>query len=330
LSRTKVIHVVAGAPAAALTGRSGLHPAGRRLLRLPGLRSLRPCLHRALAVAEPPGRLSFRAFPSRQAGDGCAGLTVLSANLWHDWPRHRRLPARLESFARLVETQRADIVLLQEVARTPDLWADEWLGERLGMAYVYSRANGHAGGIGFEEGLAVFSRFPLADPRLQQLGGGRNPFVRRLGLGAAVATPCGEMLAFSVHLGLRRRQNAAQLAHLRAWVSGLAGSAPALVGGDFNAPETSLQISRAQTAWVDTFRRLHPQADGATHELRWPWGGLIRRARLDYIFLHLGSARWQVLEARHLATEGRPHSDHRAVLARLAFDQTEPADHSEI
>jgi endonuclease/exonuclease/phosphatase (EEP) superfamily protein YafD len=93
---------------------------------------------------------------------------------------------------------------------------------------------------------------------------------------------------------------------------------PALVGGDFNAGEGTRQIKALQRSWLDTFRQLNPFADGATHELRWPWGGLLRRQRLDYIFLKAGQGHWSVLEARHLVTPGMPHSDHRAVLLRLA------------
>jgi exonuclease III len=48
----------------------------------------------------------------------------------------------------MVESEAADIVLLQEVARTTKLKVDEWLAERLGMGYVYARANGHEPGIG--------------------------------------------------------------------------------------------------------------------------------------------------------------------------------------
>ncbi len=76
---------------------------------------------------------------------GCGQLTVLSANLWHDWPRFRRIKERLEDFARLAEREQADVILLQEVARTRAIRADEWLADRLGMVSVYSRANGHAG-----------------------------------------------------------------------------------------------------------------------------------------------------------------------------------------
>ena len=301
------------APSTFLRARS----IGGRLLRLPGLGGLRPLARRAMVVAEPAGWLTMRAIPDQKARPGSEGVTILSANLWHDWPRHRRLIERLETFARLVERQNADVVLLQEVTRTPDLWVDRWLFDRLGMAYVYSRANGAENGIGFEEGLAVLSRFQLSKPRLVQLGERHNPFVRRLALGATVETDYGKLLTFSVHLGLARRHNASQMAHLRDWVGDSAGDLPALIGGDFNAQEASSQIRQTQTKWLDTFRHLHPKADGATHELRWPGGRLLKRSRLDYIFLQPGIVRWKVLEARHFNTENQPHSDHFAVLTRL-------------
>jgi endonuclease/exonuclease/phosphatase family metal-dependent hydrolase len=73
---------------------------------------------------------------------------------------------------------------------------------------------------------------------------------------------------------------------------------------------------------VDTFRHLHPDADGTTHELNWPWGGRLRRHRLDYIFLSSQGQAWRAIEARHLVTPTEPHSDHRAVLARLVSGPT--------
>ena len=217
-----------------------------------------------------------------------------------------------------MEMESVDIALLQEVARRPTLRVDEWLTRRLGMAYVYTRANGHESAIGFEEGVAIFSRFPLSSPQSQQLGMGSNPFVRRLTLGVDVATPCGPLSVFSVHLGLLRHHNVRQMAHFFSWVTSIARNGMAVIGGDFNAHEDTRQITQAQNRWVDTFRRLHPHADGATHELRWPWGRPLRRHRLDYLFLQPDHRSWQVLDARHLHAPGGPHSDHRAVLARLA------------
>lgn len=293
-----------------------LREPARRLLHLPGLRALRPIARRLLAVSEPVGRALIRHRPVRVRRSSEV-VTVLSANLWHDWPRHRRLTERLEALARLIEAEAVDVALLQEVARTPDVRADEWLAERLGMAYIYTRANGHEAGLGFEEGLAIFSRFALAGPRVRQLEPTPTPFVHRVGLGADVQTPSGPLATYSVHLGILPRQNAAQLDSLRRWVGAGSRGRTALIGGDFNAHENTPQIVRAQRIWLDIFRHLHPNSDGSTHELRWPWGSRLRRSRLDYLFLQPGDQRWRVLEAGHLDGPVGPHSDHLAVLARL-------------
>jgi len=270
-------------------------------------------------VTEAPGKVLVQAMPAQESHEkGCQGLTVISANLWHDWPKRRRAVERLEVFARLVDEHHADVLLLQEVARTTGFRTDQWLAQRLGMAYVYSRANGHLGGIGFEEGLAVFSRYPLSQPVLRQLSPAKNQFVRRLALGAQIQSPCGSLMAFSVHLSLIGKQNADEATRLKDWVHEVSKERPALVGGDFNAGERSGQIKKLQRSWLDTFRLLNPFTDATTHELHWPWGWPLRRERLDYIFLKAQSNHWMVLESRHLETPGERHSDHRAVLMRLA------------
>ncbi|MEW5938197.1 MAG: endonuclease/exonuclease/phosphatase family protein [Chloroflexota bacterium] len=284
--------------------------------RLPGFAKV------VMSVAEPAGRVTFQSEPrpapdSAPAGE-CGPLTVVSANLWHDWPRHRDLERRLESFARLVESERVDLVLLQELARTPSLHADDWLARRLNMAYVYSRANGSEK-IGFEEGLGVFCRFPLKRlPHLRQMGRSINPFVRRLALGVEVDTPCGEIMAFSTHLGLLRKQNAAQLRELHGWVTRITAGRSAIIAGDFNAPEHTHQIQRVRAYWQDAFREIYRHGHASTHEIRWPWGGAILSRRLDYIFLQPGHPAWQVVEVSHVDSPEGEHSDHRAVLARLS------------
>ncbi len=301
---------------------SKLRLLGRGLLRLPGFRVLRPIARLTRLILEPPGHLFIRSNSTRPPVGDCEAITILSANLWHDWPRHRGLSERLETFASIVENERADILLLQEVMRTSRLRADELLADRLDMNCVYSRANGHERAIGFEEGLAILSRFPLVTPQLRQLGSTAAPLVNRLALGATLETPCGDMSAFSVHLSLFHKRNASQLSQLRAWVGAVSGQHPAIIGGDFNAHEKTRQISEARSGWLDTFRHINPFGDGATHEVRWPWGSALRRVRLDYIFFQPGARSWKVLDARHVQPEGRLRSDHRAVYARLAPDST--------
>jgi endonuclease/exonuclease/phosphatase family metal-dependent hydrolase len=290
----------------------------KRFLHWIGYERLPEPVKAAISVTAPAGRLTFQREPFPVPAEECGVLTVMSANLWHDWPRFRGLEKRLESFAGLIESKKVDLVLLQEVARTPKLKTDEWLAQRLQMAYVYSRANGSSK-IGFEEGLGVYSRFPLKKlPYIRQMGRTCNPFSRRLALGVEVDTPCGEILAFSTHLGLTRKQNARQLHELHAWVRQLTAEKSAIIAGDFNAPEHTHQIRYVRSFWQDTFREINQHGQAATHEIRWPWGGVFLRQRLDYIFLQAGQPAWQVVDVQHIDADDGPHSDHRAVLARLS------------
>jgi endonuclease/exonuclease/phosphatase family metal-dependent hydrolase len=282
--------------------------------RLPGFVQV------AMSVAEQAGRVTMQSepYPIPAPAGECGVLTVVSANLCHDWPRYRKMEQRLESFAQLIESEQVDLILLQELARTPSFQADTWLAKRLNMAYVYSRANGSQK-IGFEEGLGVFSRFPLKKlPHVSQMGRTCNPFVRRLALGVEVDTPCGAIMAFSTHLGLLRKQNAHQLRDLHSWVSHITAGRSAVIAGDFNAPEHSRQIKHVRSFWQDTFREIHEHGRATTHEIRWPWGAAILSHRLDYIFLQPGLPGWQVLDVSHVDSPEGEHSDHRAVLARLS------------
>lgn len=295
-----------------------LRPLARRLLGLPGIHRLRPLARRVDAVAEPAGRLSVRHQPEARPGSESQVLTVISANLWHAYPRFSRQNERLEDFTCMVKAQNADVLLLQEVTRRAGLRVDEWLAEQLGMAYVYARANGHESAIGFEEGLAVFSRYPIHALHLKQLGTKARAFVRRLALGATVDSPCGKLAFVSVHLALPHRQNAHQLAQLYTWIHASAEGLPIIIGGDFNAVESSPQIGRAQMQWTDIYRHVNPDSNGFTHTIRGPMGSMIHQGRLDYIFLHPAEREWRLLEAHHMDGCEGPHSDHRAVLVRLA------------
>lgn len=245
-------------------------------------------------------------------------LTVVSANLWHDWPRHRHLPERLESLAHLIEERGAQVVLLQEAFRTPELSASEWLAERLGMAHAYIRANGAEGAIGFEEGPAILTNLRVHAHQALNLGSKAASLVSRMALAAQIEIGCCKLWVVSAHLGFLRNSNRRQMAQLRSWVEELSGAGPAIVGGDFNASESTDSIQLAREDWQDTFRALHPYADGHTHLLRWPGGLPLRRQRLDYLFLKAGLHNWSVLDARHLTTQPRPHSDHKVVLASIS------------
>jgi endonuclease/exonuclease/phosphatase family metal-dependent hydrolase len=286
------------------------------VFRIPWRYMLKPFLLKVLAVMRPMKQIRISLSPTISRIATKRAITVISANLWHDWPLRRKLPDRLEAFAKLVESEGADVVLLQEVVRSTGFCVDDWLANRLGMAYAYTPANGDERVLGFEEGLAIFSRFPILTQHRKPLGR-RSNFFHRLALGAEVRSPFGHLFAISVHLGLLKSRNRSQWEDLHAWVTDMAGSRTALIGGDFNMPEGTAQIRQAQNLWIDTFRLVNPKQDATTHELRLPWGASFRRRRLDYIFLQPGPTFWTILEARHLETKDVPYSDHRAVMARL-------------
>ena len=295
-----------------------LRQAWRKWGRVSSTSRLPSIIRRVLSVTEPTTRVHHYRASETPHANRTGSIVVLSANLWHDWPFHRRQIKRLETFAGLVEQVKADIILLQEVSRTATLKVDEWLAGRLGMSSMYSRANGNVK-IGFEEGLAVLSRFPLSEPKLTHLRPTMKPFVRRMALGARASTPAGHFWAFSVHLGINNRQNIAQQASLRHMLATLPNELPVLVGGDFNSHESSPQIHENRRLWIDTFRQLHPGAEATTHALNLPWGGRLFHRRLDYIYLRSAMPGWEILETRHLRCEQQPHSDHHAVYTRRAF-----------
>jgi endonuclease/exonuclease/phosphatase family metal-dependent hydrolase len=150
------------------------------------------------------------------------------------------------------------------------------------------------------------------------MGHSCNPFMRRLALGVDVDTPFGELTAFSTHLGLLHKQNARQVHDLHGWVHQITSGRSAVIAGDFNAHEHSHQMKHIRSYWQDTFREIDQHGKGATHEIRWPWGGAFLSRRLDYIFLQPGLPAWRVVDVEHVDAYDGPHSDHRAVLARLS------------
>lgn len=244
-------------------------------------------------------------------------VSILSLNLWHDWPRHRFIHQRMDRLVKLVRDEQVDIILTQELARTTNIVADEWLSNELGMAYVFSRANGDSNSIGFEEGLAIFSRFPIHKPRVAQLSSQNLPLVRRIALGVTIDAPQGEFLAFNVHLGVNGRQNEVQLNRLMDWVEKESSCTPAVIGGDFNAGEHTSQIQSTRQIWQDSYRLVNSSDEGFTHRIKWPWGRDLLKSRLDYLFMKREANPWTIIEASHLEVDDCFLSDHKPVLVRM-------------
>lgn len=241
------------------------------------------------------------------------GLTVMAANLWHDWPRQHRWIPRLQAVADLAVAYQVDILLLQEVARTRSLHSDEWLAQALGMERAYARANGSARAIGFEEGLAILSRYRVLEPRVQRLG--RSRLIQRIALAATVDTPLGRVWGVCVHLGLIPQRNASQLRVLRSWIDQSCQGRVAIIGGDFNAPPARREIGHLRQEWVDAFHHVHGNRASSTHRRR---RGRPRERIIDYVFVQQpAGSTWTVVDAAHVDGPAGRHSDHRAVIAHV-------------
>lgn len=67
-----------------------VRPLIRWLLNLPVLRHLRPFARKVGAVTEPVRRLSVQRRPGSMRREPGKSVTILSANLWHDFPKYRQ------------------------------------------------------------------------------------------------------------------------------------------------------------------------------------------------------------------------------------------------
>lgn len=241
-------------------------------------------------------------------------IRILSANICHTWPKRNFPEQRMTNFLQMVSEHNFDVILLQEVWRSEQIKMNEWLAERLKMHGIYSRTNGDEQQIGFEEGLAIFSRFPIQTVRQKFFRSSMYPFARRQALATKLDTPLGILWAVSVHLSILPWRNRQQIKELSRWLDSFTENA--LIGGDFNAPETFSHIKNLKRKWMDTLRFNHPHGqDTHTHKIKLPLGKTIK-TRLDYLFLKQNQPRWNILDA------GRMHShsisDHLAIWTLIA------------
>jgi len=192
-------------------------------------------------------------------------LRVVSYNLLHGFPLMRDLSQRVDVLVRELQFLDADIVLLQEVpqSRTVGDMASR-LGQALEMNYVYARANGGLDSIGFEEGEAILSRFPLRDAEVIELEPRAGVFENRILLHALVETPHGDLDVFVTHLSNKGGVLSwSQSANLKLQVQRMQDG-PAIIGGDFNASPDSHQVQELQAIWLDMFADQHPEQPGYT------------------------------------------------------------------
>lgn len=216
-------------------------------------------------------------------------LRILSLNVLHGYRTSGNRMRRLDLIAGEVRRLRPDIIVLQEVPWSLRLGnGAEYLARELAFNHAYLRANGNRHAILFEEGLAILSRYPLAGLQWQELQPRAAFFEHRVVLKATAVTPQGDLDVFVTHLTHGERQtNVAQAESLRAFVEETRTNL-AIIAGDFNAAEDSVQIQMLVATWKDAYRSLHPHGPGFTccvSDLTAGPASDPLHSRIDYVFL---------------------------------------------
>jgi endonuclease/exonuclease/phosphatase family metal-dependent hydrolase len=215
------------------------------------------------------------------------------------WNIRAARSASLEEIAAELEAMQADIVALQEVdvrvRRTGFRDQPVVLAAALGFHHVFAATIGWDGG---DYGLAVLSRWPLADVRrhrLEHTGAGEP----RIVLEVTVCAGGRPLRLFNHHADVGARSRGAGLAVLRELVSPALGRG-VLVLGDFNdGPDATGVRALIQAGLVDL---------GAERNVNTAASG-----RIDYLLVDTPLAR--MTSSTQVWTTGK--SDHHALMADL-------------
>lgn len=275
-------------------------------------------------------------------------LRVVTYNLLHDGASsgfidgRTHLEERLNMAIRELKTLDPDIVAVQEASdsRTHGN-VPERLAAALGLQVVFEPATEHVFGLwpldrllvgvmGFKEGSAILSRFPITATEVYDLPRCKKWLEPRIMLQATISTTWGPLQVFSTHTG---RGDECQTARVGEVVRERLGPAPSLLMGDFNTPETSkvLTTLRQEAGFIDAFRIANPGTNGPTVWQRIESAASTVSRRVDFIlFLNGRNSKTFVRSSRVvLDRPGRlPDgstlwpSDHYGVLAEFDIAPT--------
>jgi endonuclease/exonuclease/phosphatase family metal-dependent hydrolase len=268
-------------------------------------------------------------------------LRVVTFNLLHGGPwsgltgRDDHLEARLALITAQLRALEPDVVALQE---SP---VSRWRGDvaarlaaALGFRHVHARATENVfgwrplgrlvmGALGFVEGPAILSRFPIVASEIHALPHCVHRLDPRVALRADLDTPAGVLRVYSTHTS----RDDCQTRRVAELALAARGPLPALVLGDLNTGESAAALDELrERGFVDLFREANPTALGATTRQDVLAPGPTVRRRVDYVLLLPGtrlSARVVssrvVLDTPGQRDDGGPlwPSDHYGVLAEI-------------
>ncbi len=170
-------------------------------------------------------------------------LRLVDFNVLHGYPEFHNHEARFEDTTAALRALDPDILVLQEAWSTTEHGSmAERLAGSLGLHHVYARANGSRRLIGFEEGSAILSRFPIREANRLLLSPRRPPWENRIALVATLDLGSQSMTVVGVHLAAGSEEVAEGQA------SSLLARIPSggfvLVAGDLNAGSESPTVRR--------------------------------------------------------------------------------------
>lgn len=288
------------------------------------------------------------AMSAAAAQDDILPLRVVTYNLLHDGAAsgfvegETHLEERLEMVVRELKALDPDIVGVQEASDSRRHGnVAERLAQALGFHVVFAPATDHifrlapldwavVGMMGFKEGSAILSRYPIVASEVTDLPRCRRWIEPRILLRAEVSTERGLLQVYSTHLA---RGDECQMKRVGELVRERHGSGLSLLMGDFNAPETSqvLTTLRREAGFVDTFRAANADAPGPTVWQRIDMEPSTASTRVDFILYLPGlessatvrSSR-VILDRPGRLPDGRVlwPSDHYGVLAELDIRPT--------
>jgi endonuclease/exonuclease/phosphatase family metal-dependent hydrolase len=265
-----------------------------------------------------------------------AKLRCLTLNLWG---AEEPLAARMRVVIGGLRELAPDVVALQEVLDVPGVPNQAaTIADALGWPFVFAEATAFRGG---HEGLAILSRFPIAEAGAIELPHAQTD-ERRILLSAKLAHAAGGVWVHTTHLNYRLqhgRERADQVSAIDAALRERPSDLPQILMGDFNArPESDeirflrghASIDGRRGAYQDAWAVLHPELPGVTWASSNPY---TRRLwflgpdrRLDYVFVtpRRRDGRGNVLLC-HLAfdapdAEGVWASDHFGVVADVQLE----------
>ncbi len=284
-------------------------------------------------------------------------LRVVSLNFWGtEAPLERRIALAVRQLAVLAP----DVICLQEVRPYGAHTTAHALAAELGMTAHYQvastwQAGEHGMASAGEEGLALVTRTPLAEPRVIALPASRAGDPRIL-LSGRVATAGGPIWVHTTHLNYRLDDGLAREHQVDAIDDAIRACGrdntdpPQILCGDFNATPDSDEIrflrglttlANRRTHFQDAWLRLHREpgpGDGPAQGITWsseneltrPLRSLDIDRRIDYVFVtsRKKDGRGTVHDCQVALTErddGICASDHYAVMADVQVVANERA-----